>query len=226
MGVIRLSYYDEFYGECSEYDQMISEFKQSLMDAVKEEYVDKMNKLEKENAELQDVKKNLEQIKQEHQSKLRELEMEKHNCIQQARRERLSALIGDRKMIMYRAYSKGVLQPKCDKCNDNRKIEFKSPLGNDMYEDCGCNIKKAVYIPMEYTCIEFRVHNDGVTMLMWYKENHESDYDWYGYSSSNLVKRVYNERMDYENDVDKNDTYFQSEDDCAKYCDWLNNLTE
>ena len=48
--------YDDFYGEPSEFEMQISEFKDSLKQSVSHEWIDKMNALEKENAELQEVK--------------------------------------------------------------------------------------------------------------------------------------------------------------------------
>jgi hypothetical protein len=121
---------------------------------------------------------------------------------------------------MYQADRTYPLPPKCDKCNVNRKVEFNSPSGKIRTENCSCNTGKIFYIPQEYICKEFRVNRDDGAMLMWYKENHEKDHDWYGYDSSDLAEIVYKDGMKHE-DLDSS-TYFKSIEDCQKYCDWLN----
>ena len=62
--------YDDFYNEPSEFEEQIEEFKQSLMDSVKEEFTDEMELLRKENKRLQDIKFRMREIEAEHQKKI------------------------------------------------------------------------------------------------------------------------------------------------------------
>ena len=48
--------YDDFYENYSEFDMQIDEFKSSLMKSVKQEFLDRMAKLEAQNLELEDIK--------------------------------------------------------------------------------------------------------------------------------------------------------------------------
>ena len=77
----------------------ISEFKDSLKQSVSHEWIDKMNVLEKENAELQEVKRNFEAIKSDYEKKKRECEWEKEKVVKnaeyEARRARLRDLMKD-----------------------------------------------------------------------------------------------------------------------------------
>lgn len=49
--------WDDFY-EPSEFDQQVEEWKEALKKSVKKEYMDEMERLRRENAELMDIKKN------------------------------------------------------------------------------------------------------------------------------------------------------------------------
>lgn len=117
-------YYDDFYDEPSEFEKMIDEFKESLAKSVKEEYMAKMVRLEKENAELQDVKNNFEAIKYEHKQKMQELNHKIAKSKDEVRRERLSILMQDFEVVMYKVVTSRIEKPKCDKCNANRKKDF------------------------------------------------------------------------------------------------------
>ena len=228
-----MSYYDyeDYYGEPSEFEQQIDEFKDSLFNAVKQEHQDKMEQLAKENNELQEVKKNWKSLESEYKSKIRELENEKTKLELNAKRMRLEELFeGEFNTILYSPDDICVYTCKCNKCDNDRKINFLSPLGKEMKEDCECGKAYRKYTVKPYYCSEFRVNRhkkDGeMPLLMWYKRyrDYDSDYDGYTYDDSDLVKKIYSPDMDYEtifNDY-KYSIYFRNEDDCQNYCEWLN----
>lgn len=82
--------YEDFYDEEYEYfDSTIADLKEQLKKEVKKEIQDKITTLEKENEELQDIKKNWNKIKQEYESKVNEIEREKQISL-----EELSKLSG------------------------------------------------------------------------------------------------------------------------------------
>jgi hypothetical protein len=217
-----MSYYDpDFYCEPSEFEQQVDEFKESLIKSVKSEFTEEMERLRKENTELQATKKNFENIKNQYRAKERELELEKLNLERKVRNQRLSELMKDFQVIMYKAESESVYKAKCDKCDENRQIHFKSPSGKDITEECKCLKYKDKYIPRDYNCTEFKIDRNNKEMLMWYKVNREPDYDYYSYDSSTLIETVYQKGMTYES-LDKYNTFFRSKEDCEIYCDWLN----
>ncbi|MNN65863.1 hypothetical protein D3C81_1813980 [compost metagenome] len=121
---------------------------------------------------------------------------------------------------MYRAtrtYNKG---PKCDKCNDKRKIEFISPLGKTMTEDCSCSESIIGYEPEEQVLYEFRKRDTyDNKMTVWYRPYRDSD-DGFTYHSSTVANSVYEKGMDFEK-VDRFGTFFKDKEDCLAYCDWL-----
>lgn len=223
--------YEDYYSEPSEFEQQIDEFKESLMKVVKEEHQNEINRLRKENEDLQETKKNFNSIKKDYESKIRELENEKQKLESNAKRMRLEELFeGEFNVILYRPYDKTMYHQKCNKCDDDRKVKFSSPSGKEYKEDCNCAKGFRKYSPSPYYCSEFRVNRrrdkGELPLLMWYKKynDYSSDYDGYTYDSSDLIKTIYSEDMDYET-IKKEysySIYFKSEVDCQKYCDWLN----
>ena len=152
------------------------------------------------------------------------LEIEKSQFQRKLRCERLSELMGDFEVIMYRVDDDYVKMPKCNNCNKDRKIEFISPLGSKMTENCTCNTTKTVYKVEEFVCAEFRIDRDKRQMLMWYKVKEGKDRDYDHCKLLNDNAKVYEEGTNSEDlDVKYYDLYFKSKEQCQKYCDWLNN---
>lgn len=218
-----MNYFEDFYHEPSEFEMKMDELKRSLLDSVREEYVTEMDLLRKENEELQEVKKNMEQIKREYSDKKQELNFERQKLLSVLRRERLSALFKDSENIMFKPTSTGTKLPKCEKCNSKRQITYKTPLGKDAYEMCDCNKSKYEYQPSEYIAIEMRIDRNKTGMTAFYKLKPQSndDDDYLSYQSSTLLEVIYNEGMKYE-DLTKSRTFFRTEEECQKYCDYLN----
>ena len=228
-----MSYYDyeDYYYEPSEFEQQIEEFKDLLFKSVKQEHLDRLNQLEKENKELQEIKNNWKSLESEYKSKICDLENEKSKLEMNAKRMRLEELFeGEFNTILYSPDDIYVYTNKCDKCDDDRKVHFLSPSGKEMKEDCECGNAYRKYTVKSYYCTEFRVNRNRkageMPLLMWYKKykDYDSDYDGYTYDSSDLVKKIFSPDMNFEtifNDY-KYSIYFKDKNDCQKYCNWLN----
>lgn len=220
-----MGYYENETGfyEPSEYDIMVDEFKKTLRESVKEEYKEEMAKLKAENAELQETKKNMDSIKEEHRLAMQKLEFER-KCIEyKVRRERLSKLMEENKVILYKADYDFVHMPKCDKCDKDRRIHYKTPSGKDAYEYCECDKRGKVYKPIEAFLYEFRLNRHGNELITFYRMkewNDEEDYcqlDDY----STLNDGVYKGQ---EYDTLKSSILFETEEECQGYCEYLNKL--
>lgn len=216
-------YYDnDFYNEPSEFDMQVDEFKQSLLESVKDEYKSEMELLRKENADLQEVKRNYEQIKQEYKNKIVELEQQKSNLRYEVRRERLKDLMKDFEVVLYRAYSKSKSGPKCNKCDEERNIYYKSPLGKQLVEQCDCKNNITYYEPRKYVCTSL-ASRDGKFMA-WYTQYDDNNIDGFklnSFDSSFTAKFIYSSEK-FEDINEKSwDVYFKTEEECQAYCDWL-----
>ncbi|WP_127532766.1 hypothetical protein [Paenibacillus kobensis] len=222
-----MSYYnEEFYYAPNEFEQQVDEFKTALLNSVRDEFKAEMEQLRTENAELQEVRKNIDKMRHEHQTKLNELNNIKNDAMRIVRKERLSELMKDLQVVMYRATTDYPLPPKCDKCNEKRKIVFFSPSGQELFEHCKCASGKSVYMPEEYVACEFSMDSYNANKVkVWYKlkpsssSNRNDDYG--SYDSSTYRESIYNDKMSYA-DLDKYKTFFKTIEECQKYCDWLN----
>lgn len=216
-----MSYYEEdFYNEPSEFDNMVEDFKLSLIQSVKEDFQLKMERLTKENKELQEVKANFDKIQKDFKQKELQLERERNDLERKVRNERLASLMKDFAIIMYRTGYSYEKKPKCNKCDNYRRVKYKTPLGKDASENCECDVSKTIYIPEEYQCSEFSIKRNGVGMSAHYKMKAERDYDYA--VSSTFCETTYNADMKYE-DVSQYSTFFKTEEECQGYCDYLNN---
>jgi len=215
-------FYDaDFYTEANEFDRQVDEFKGSLRNAVKEEFLEEMERLRKENAELQEVKSNFESIKSDYKRKERDLIVKEQGLENRVRQEHWKKLLKDQEVIMYKATKKYEKGEKCSKCDAYRYIHFASPQGNPAKEQCECSKQKTVYRPSQVVRYEFTV-NPG-KMKAWYKPSSFSDdrlvidQDYDGVVAD---KVLLDSSVDFS-ELDYYQTVFKTEEDCQAYCDYL-----
>ena len=209
----------DFYNEPSEFEQMIDEFKRTLMNSVKAEHKDEIKKLRTENANLQTIKNDWKNINYLYESKHRQLENERSTMERTVSKKRLNDLMIDFEISLYNARSERVVGEKCNECDDKRRIAYTTPQGRKTYEECKCNNGKQVYSPQELKCFEIFLSRDGNRMVGLYKKRNygddgmkETEYDY---------ENIYKIGTEYEN-VNSYRTAFRTKEDCQKYCDWLN----
>jgi hypothetical protein len=213
-------YDEEFYYEPTEFEQKIDELKISLASSIKEDFFAELERLKKENKELQEVKANFDEIKRDYENKKRDLDRERNDLQSRLRRERLVDLLKDHQLILYKAYSKRVLPQKCDKCDNNRRIQYTSPLGRKTYEDCLCKEGKLVYFPYEYVRYEFRLNRDKNGVTAWYRQYSDNE-DGFVSDSSIHADYIYSPNISFE-ELKQYNTFFKTKEECQEYCDWLN----
>lgn len=207
--------WDNDYFEPSEFDIMMEEFKQSIIDNVREEIKRKISLLETENAELQDIKKNWKQIKDEHDKTMRELRFKTEVAEREAKRLRAKEILDSISSVGYRVHYEYVRPPKCDKCDDQRYIHFISPLGREMKEKCTCDQGYKVYSPKEEKLLRFYATE---TINSMYYSSRDSDGDMW-----ELRSDVYKELPDNLEKINEYSAVFVNKEDCQTYCDWKNN---
>ncbi|MEW3992253.1 hypothetical protein [Bacillus altitudinis] len=216
-------YEEEFYNEPNEFEKQINEFKESLLKSVKQEYLSEMEQLKKENKELQVVRENLDTIEKEYKEKSRRLDRERHNMEMELKNKTLSELMSDSEVIMYKAYPSEVAQDKCSQCNENRQIEYVTPLGNKAFENCSCSIKKRVYIPEKYIRYSFSLVNSGGHRYVnaFYIKNGSDRDEYFSYDDRIRAENIYSSEMKFDQ-LNSYNTFFKTVDECQSYCDFLN----
>lgn len=212
--------HDDFY-EPSEFEEEIETMKDTLRASVKKEIQQEIESLKKENAELQDIKKNWNK-------KVQELEKEKQNlqfAVSQAEREakkaRLHELFADYTFPAYASqYKWEYKREKCDKCDSNGYIHYKTPLGRDARELCSCRARVITYSVIEVEMIKIKdTRLNDVTVYFSYDRKEDSDEDEYTYCTTSRIYdgQEYNLLDSYNGRV-----VFLNKEECQKYCDYLN----
>lgn len=213
--------YDDYYNEPSEFEQQIMELKNSLVKAVKKEHQEEIECLRKENAELQDIKNRIKDIETEHRQWITQIERDRKQLESTIKRARLKELLSDNFVQAWGVENNGELLPKCDKCNKNRYIHYKTPMGRPAQEQCSCNAHVIRYEPLPIECYEFiqsktTYGNENYPRIsIYYSRSKSKNYDEYE-RTSNIYKGESFE------EIKKYGIVFLDKDKCQKYCDWLN----
>jgi hypothetical protein len=217
-----MSYYgDDFYYEPSEFEIQIEEFKESLMRAVKEEYVGVMENLKKENKELQEIKANFEQIKRDYDNKKWELSREYEDLKLKVRRERLSQLMKECEVELYTVTSRGKKIPKCNKCDEERKIHFTTPSGRKTYEMCECDKSVQIYETHPILLSSFSIRNGEGNC--WYKVRTDRNDEWLEYYEDSIYgKDLVTDEKQFVDIGYAYKSLFKTEELAQKFCDYKN----
>jgi hypothetical protein len=208
--------YEGFYNEPSDFEMKMDDLKKSLLDVVKDEFISEMEKLRKENSELQEIKHRMKAIEFERSRERSELERSKEMAKKEAKTMRLGELLKDYKQNIYKSGSVHSQGPKCCKCDDDRQIYYTTPLGRRAKEWCTCDKTTVTYSVKEVTAA--------------YIEHWSAEYgikvNYYDDSRDEVVKsyQMYEPGEDFEKL--NSWTYFSEKEDCQKYCDWLTNKAQ
>lgn len=225
-----MCYDAEFYNEPSEYEQMVDEFRLSLMQSVKKEFLDKMQRLEKENAELREVKRNWERLKSEYEEKQRELRYQIEQERRNVQRERLAELFKQCGMNVALFKPKGSLfmGEKCEKCDDDRMIHFKSPSGRDCKERCECCHGYYPVSPVLYNMVTFHryIKNQDCNVYAFFKDESDDDYDYYRADPIACTNLYHGQDFSELYAELKENVFFEDEEQCRLYCDYINEIRE
>ena len=211
------SEYDDFY-EPSEYEIMVEQFKDELRKSVKQEIQDEMERLRKENQELQEIKRNFNKALVEEQDNLRKKANEFEEAKINLARKKVDELFKEAGLYkeLYTIRYKRVRKKKCDKCDEDRKIWYKTPSGKDAFEYCECSYNYNKYKPEKVKYIYYTTIDRGKKLLLQFN----SDDHW---TVTHDPKNVYKDGMDFS---DMQTTWgralFENEEDCQRFCDYLN----
>ena len=213
-----MNYYNDWFGNdwCGETRDeewaLIDAIKNSVRDDIKQE----MERLRKENAELQQYKKErqeVENIKKFYESRL-QTQIEAYK--RELRTAKIKELFGDYIVIGWGVTWKKKLPPKCDQCDSERRIHFKSPSGKDFTEPCQCAKGKMEYSPIDLHLV--RIYQDNIfngqrrTFNYYVPCVHDSD------DYRDVFDRIY-EGQPFD-EVHCYDVVFLDKETCEKYCEW------
>ena len=212
---------EDFWEDESEFETEITHFKNFLRREVKKEIKEKIASLEKELKELKEFKNEKEKYIREYKNAISEAKKSEEKW----KKARLHQLLGEYLTCGWKVETLYKQGEKCDKCDDNRYIHFTSPQGNKYKETCRCSESHREYVTREVKLAKFYVRkkkfyssDDRIDFKnRYYEVENKEDDDYYRFSND-----VY-ENGDYEFEkVNIYSAVFLNEEDCQKYCDWLN----
>lgn len=213
-----MCYYDSWFEEnwCEEPREEEMALIEAIKENVKKDIKQEMERLRKENEELQKYKEErqeVENVKKWYESRFQtEVEAYKRTL----RKEKIRELFGDEFGIGWGVTWKLVFPHKCDKCDKDRMIHFKSPSGKDLTEPCQCAKGKKEYTPYDLHLVGIKQSNvfNGERRTFNYYEPFVHDSDDY----RDVFDRVYKgEPFDM---VNAYNVVFLDKETCEKYCAW------
>lgn len=231
--------YDEFenYYEPTPADEIFNEamekFKETLKDNVKEnlKYIQEENKrLKRENDELK---------QKERQIRDRELTLEMREKDLESKsewsfyRKKFSEILKplEEQLDLWYVRSLSELIPKCDLCDDDRRVEFVSGSGKKIKGDCECKKYHTIY-KIEHTKIKelnfYKSDRDRKFVLTPKYESQSYDDSYFKLETQVLIN---NFEIDKVTEYKYYGSYggftgFATKEESQKYCDWLNENTK
>lgn len=155
----------------------------------------------------------------EYESREYEIKRKENEIERRLKNLSLEDLLGRLRFIMWRADTvKQPLPEKCDLCDDERYIWYTKPSGKQGKEKCHvCGVPRYKYEPVACYVASMK-KRPGETLHVWYKYAVGDEiYGPYFVVDDNIYSgQPFGaiKRPDF--------MFFQDEEDCQKFCDWLN----
>lgn len=213
--------------EPNEFDEKIEELKDELRDSVKKEIKDEIEKLRKENKELQCTKKNLESIKKGFERKKDECDRAIQAAEYKAKQARLKELMEHFKVTLWAVDWDYWYKKKCDKCDKYRRIQVTLPSGKVVDDECSCRVSKKVYYPKENALYGLCERNR--KPVAWYREKGNTGEEYFvADTSANLANVIVDHNKDFKEieGEELRKVFFTTKEECQEFCDYINKRDE
>lgn len=218
---------EENFFEPGEFDEKIEELKNELRESVKKEINDGIEKLRKENKELQGIKRNFESIKKNFEKKKDECDRAMRNAESRAKQTRLKELMEHFKFTLWAVDWDYQYKKKCDKCDVHRRIQVVLPSGKTVDDECSCRVSKKVYRPKENVLYEFSERNR--EFVAWYRAKGDEGEEYFVEDiRAEYAKTIVDHNKDFKEIEGKElrKVFFTTKEECQAFCDYLNRDSE
>lgn len=210
--------YDEYmFNPSTEFDEQIEELKDSLRSSVKGEFLERIKELEKELAELRELRENWNEKINEINKEKRELEKARTEAKKEAEKMRLSELLSDYFKEAWSVTGEHYYpNEKCDECGEEGYITFLSPQGREFKELCKCRQRKLRYILTKSDVVEIRQEKN-------FKP--EIYFKCLKYKNTEYYEKIASVRFADNKPFNAAEIYakiFFDKEKAQAYCDWLN----
>lgn len=170
--------FEDEFRPSAEFETIIGHLREQLRASVRAEIIDELERLRSENAALRTKVEHLDFLEEAAKSSRLVYEEARRNALRTAQHElrrakanNLLKLLATPKYRVVPTYPQG---PKCDRCNENRCLEFVSPRGNTMEERCQCSETTRVYAVEEVRVVS--IDHSQSDISIWYKEAEPSSH--------------------------------------------------
>jgi transposase-like protein len=213
---------DYYFENLSPFDEAVESFKEDLRGAVKEEVQTELEALRTANREMSAKLADLSKLEQaaerariQYEVKLGQAE---HAARQQVQKEGLRALLATLDETHYRVTTAWDQQPKCEKCDDQRQLNYTTPRGRVAQEACECATRTKRY-EVEELFVHEVARRHGKMLVWWESTRRHTDDDYI--SSPTVLESPDNVPLD---DLTKrfNSYGFSSKDAAQDLADALN----
>jgi hypothetical protein len=210
--------YEDFY------DVETNEIIEAIKGGIKKDFIEKMEALEKENWELREVKERIESMEYEHEQKLKEMEKEQQKLLRKIKESSFAEIMKILSEPLYAVKSESNMIPKCELCDNNRKVIFTASDGRKIKGPCACNKSIKTYRPEQVMAVSFYsnrnfrdLHQEAIFVDS--TDERDSTTVSFTYNSSVFVKG----EEDYP-DIKKNPWryIFRTLEDAQAFCDYQN----
>lgn len=224
-------YWDEEpYYEPTPADEIFYDAQQKLMECLKDSVKHRIDLIKAENEELKKQNDEWRRKIAEVDARERRIQQREDEFERNAMRRKFSEMLKpmEEQMTIWRVEHDYAYGEKCNKCNDDRNIEFTSPQGTKMTERCQCARQYTYYYPCEAVITVLALYKDSSYP---YSVRVQPQYDSASYDNSycKFKLETYIENLDEYEDVEtvlEEITYtnvgFKRMEDCQRYADYLN----
>ena len=214
-----MHYSDYEEPERSEVIEIYENFTKEIYEALKRQAGGVVRDLELRNKhheqEISDLKHRLNETLE----KLAEYRRKENELERIVRNKRAVEILKDFQIEIYRAKKHLELRiPKCDLCDENRKIAFKSPSGATLTEACACSKQEIVWKPSVQLLFEFSLKNGN--KRLWYRPSRETE-DYFVADSTSKCANDWPTPDEYGK-YSPYEAFFRTREECQNYCNWLN----
>ena len=180
-----------------------------------------MERLRKENAELRDIKKEWKERIAELDRKKHEMEMTISDAEKKAKRARLNELLEPLRETAYGyEYEYEYVRDKCDKCDEDGYIHYKSPQGYDRKEQCDCRKRIAMYHPVEAEVVKLIQYTNQKNPSIVFRFSRRTD----RIDNDDICEtsQIYS-GQEFKDIKAWSGIIFLDKEECERFCEYMNN---
>lgn len=234
------SVFDDYY-DPSEGELFFDEMKEKFREILREDVNSELSRLTKENAKLRETVKEYNDKKMELARRERDIQYKEDNLKRDVEREFYSKTMDEvfehllEDSEVWYAEHVPHEKPKCDLCNEERKMIATYPNGEVVKKQCDCARPTYVYEPVISVNKQIIFHKAykprySDDKKCYFTKNHSPNKDYaeaYDYYGEFRIENIYDEFNDDVKEYHESKRYgekvaFRNKEACQKYCDWLN----